>query len=86
VTERGIIYGRASRDPRGGGTSVTKQLERGRDLATRENIRVVAEIRDDNKSASRGSRERLGFMEVRRLIECADAGSVYFVGGLAVVP
>lgn len=73
MTERGIIYGRASRDPRGGGTSVTKQLERGCDFAKREGVRVVAKIRDDNKSASRGSRDRAGFMEVRRLIVCAQA-------------
>jgi hypothetical protein len=52
VTERGILYGRASRDPRGGGTSVTKQLERGRDFAKREGVDVVAEIRDVNKSTA----------------------------------
>jgi len=68
MVERGIIYGRASRDPKGGGTSVTKQLERGRDFAKREKAQVVAEIRDDNKSASRGSRERAGFSDVRGLI------------------
>ncbi len=73
MAERGIIYGRASRDPRGGGTSVTKQLERGRDFAKREKVQVVAEIRDDNKSASRGSRERAGFAEVRGLIERGQA-------------
>lgn len=68
MAERGIIYGRASRDPKGGGTSVTKQLERGRDFAKREKMQVVAEIRDDNKSASRGSRERTGFAKVRDLV------------------
>lgn len=73
MMERGILYGRASRDPRGGGTSVTKQLERGRDFAERDGVKVVAEIRDDNRSASRGSRERAGFVEVRRLIESAKA-------------
>lgn len=73
MAERGIIYGRASRDPKGGGTSVTKQLERGRAFARREKLLVVAEIRDDNKSASRGSREREGFAQVRGLIERADA-------------
>lgn len=73
MTERGVIYGRASRDPRGGGTSVTKQLERGREFAKREKVQVVAEIRDDNKSASRGSREREGFAEVRGLIERGQA-------------
>lgn len=73
MAERGIIYGRASRDPRGGGTSVTKQLERGRDFAKREKMQVIAEIRDDNKSASRGSREREGFAEVRGLIERGQA-------------
>jgi len=73
MAERGIIYGRASRDPKGGGTSVTKQLERGRDFAKREKAQVVAEIRDDNKSASRGSRERAGFAEVRGLIERGQA-------------
>ncbi|WP_407345784.1 recombinase family protein [Pengzhenrongella phosphoraccumulans] len=64
-----MLYGRASRDPRGGGTSVTKQLERGRDFASRENLEVIAEIRDDNRSASRGSGERAGFAEVRALVE-----------------
>ena len=73
MAERGIIYGRASRDPRGGGTSVTKQLERGRAFARREGIYVIAEIRDDNKSASRGSQERVGFIEVRGLIERGEA-------------
>lgn len=73
MVERGIIYGRASRDPRGGGTSVTKQLERGRDFAKREKVQVIAEIRDDNRSASRGSREREGFAEVRGLIEREQA-------------
>ncbi|MGI8994617.1 MAG: recombinase family protein [Nocardioidaceae bacterium] len=73
MAERGIIYGRASRDPKGGGTSVTKQLERGRDFAKREKVQVIAEIRDDNKSASRGSREREGFAEVRGRIEREQA-------------
>lgn len=73
MAERGIIYGRASRDPKGGGTSVTKQLERGRLFAKRESVRVIVEIRDDNKSASRGSREREGFAEVRGLIERGQA-------------
>ncbi len=73
MVERGIIYGRASRDPKGGGTSVTKQLERGRDFAKREKVQVIAEIRDDNRSASRGSREREGFAEVRGLIEREQA-------------
>ena len=73
MTERAILYGRASRDPKGGGTSVTKQLERGRDFAKRENVKVIAEIRDDNKSASRGSRERAGFTEVRGLVERGQA-------------
>lgn len=71
--ERGIIYGRASRDPRGGGTSVTKQLERGRDFAMGENVEVISEIRDDNRSASRGSRGRVGFAEVLYLIERGQA-------------
>ena len=69
MADRGVIYGRASRDPKGGGTSVTKQLQRGRDYAAGQAIDVIAEIRDDNKSASRGSRERPGFAEVRGLIE-----------------
>lgn len=73
MAERGIIYGRASRDPKGAGTSVTKQLERGRAFAKREKVQVVAEIRDDNKSASRGSRERAGLAEVRGLIERGQA-------------
>ena len=52
---------------------MTKQLERGRDFAKREGVIVIAEIRDDNKSASRGSRERSGFVEVRGLIERGEA-------------
>ncbi|MPZ62419.1 MAG: hypothetical protein GEU93_14225 [Propionibacteriales bacterium] len=71
--ERGVIYGRASRDPKGGGTSVSKQIERGRDFARRENVKVVVEIRDDNKSASRGSRERAGFTEACGLIDQGQA-------------
>lgn len=71
--ERGVIYGRASRDPKGGGTSVSKQIERGRGFAGRDGVKVVAEIRDDNKSASRGSRERGGFTEVRSLIDRGEA-------------
>ena len=39
----------------------------------REGVSVIAEIRDDNKSASRGSRERRGFVEVRGLIERGEA-------------
>lgn len=73
MTERGIIYGRASRDPKRGGTSVTKQLERGRSFAKREGVEVIAEIRDDNRSASRGARARTGFLEVRELIERGKA-------------
>jgi hypothetical protein len=52
---------------------VSKQLERGRHFAQREHVQVIAEIRDDNKSASRGSRERSGFIEVRGLIERREA-------------
>jgi len=52
---------------------VTKQLERGRAFATRENVKIISEIRDDNRSASRGSRERAGFTEVRALIERGQA-------------
>ncbi|RYB88322.1 recombinase family protein [Nocardioides glacieisoli] len=73
AVERGVIYGRASRDPRGGGTSVSKQIERGRNFAQRDGVDVVAEIRDDNKSASRGSRERDGFLKVRGLIDAGRA-------------
>jgi site-specific DNA recombinase len=69
VPERGVIYGRASKDPRGGGTSVSKQIERGREWATRAGVSIVNEVRDDNSSASRGSRTRPGFNEVRSLIE-----------------
>lgn len=70
--ERGLIYGRASRDPRGGGTSVTSQLERGRNYAAREGVHIVAEIRDDNRSASRGSKERPGFVQVREYISRSE--------------
>ncbi|HSK57196.1 MAG TPA: recombinase family protein [Jiangellales bacterium] len=52
---------------------MTKQLERGRAFAKRENVQVIAEIRDDNKSASRGSRERAGFADVCGLIERREA-------------
>lgn len=67
--EYGLVYGRASRDPRHTGTSVDKQLERGTKWGISEGIRLLDPIRDDNSSASRGSRERPGFQEVRRLIE-----------------
>lgn len=52
---------------------MSKQIERGRGFAKREGVDVVAEIRDDNKSASRGSRERDGFVEVRGLIDAGRA-------------
>lgn len=69
MTERAVIYGRASRDPKATGTSVTKQLDRGRDWALREGVDVVAEVRDDDSSAARGSKDRPGFARVRDLID-----------------
>lgn len=69
MAERGLIYARASRDPQGGGTSVEKQLDRGLAVAEREGIEVVAAVRDNNRSASRGTTERQGFAEARRLID-----------------
>lgn len=69
MSERAVIYGRASRDPNATGASVTKQIERGREWCSREDVAVVAEHRDDNRSASRGARERPGYAQVRALVE-----------------
>lgn len=69
MAERGLIYARASRDPQGGGTSVDKQIERGRSVAERDRVEVVEEVRDNNRSASRGAKSRPGFARVRSLIE-----------------
>lgn len=70
MDERGIIYGRASKDPKGGGTSVNKQIERGLAWAAREHVAVTEDrvVRDDNRSASRGSKERPGFIQVRDMV------------------
>lgn len=66
--ERGIIYGRASRDPKQSGSSVDKQIERGVAWASSQGVTTIV-IRDDNRGATRGSRERPGFQRVRALIE-----------------
>lgn len=75
VAERGIIYGRASKDPKGGGTSVSKQVERGLAWAEREHIEICEDrvVRDDNRSASRGSKERAGFVRVREMVARGQA-------------
>ena len=67
--QRGVIYGRASKDVRHTGTSVDKQIERGERWAKGEGIDLLKPIRDDNMGATRGSRERPGFKKVRELIE-----------------
>lgn len=67
--QRGVIYGRASKDARHTGTSVDKQIERGEYWARGEGIELLQPIRDDNMGATRGSRERPGFKKVRDLIE-----------------
>jgi site-specific DNA recombinase len=65
VAETGIIYGRASRDPRGLGTSVDAQIAECRRWADRHGVSVVRVIRDDDRSASRtAKRQREGFDEV----------------------
>ncbi|WP_125188119.1 recombinase family protein [Brevibacterium aurantiacum] len=66
---RGVIYGRASKDVKHTGTSVRKQIERGERWARGEGIELLEPIRDDNMGATRGSRERPGFKKVRALIE-----------------
>lgn len=68
MTERGLIYGRASRDPKATGTSVSKQIERGREWCAREGVTIVREVRDDDRSASRGAPARPGFEAARELI------------------
>ncbi|WP_169252883.1 recombinase family protein [Brevibacterium sp. 'Marine'] len=69
MTERGVIYGRASRDVNHTGTSVQKQIERGELWASGEDIELLEPIRDPNMGATRGSKERPGFKKVRGLIE-----------------
>src|SRR3954454_11667060 len=65
VPQTGIIYGRASRDPRGLGTSVNTQIEECRRWAEVHGITVLHVIRDDDRSASRSaSRQREGFDQV----------------------
>ncbi|MFJ3173751.1 recombinase family protein [Streptomyces roseus] len=50
------LYGRASRDPKKKGRSVTAQLKEGRELCARLGWPVVEEFRDDGVSASRHAR------------------------------
>ena len=85
MSDRGIIYGRASRDPRGGGTSVSNNFERGRDFAKRENVEVIAEIRDDNRSASSWVAGAYGLHSSSRSDWAWSGGPADPVGGLTVV-
>jgi site-specific DNA recombinase len=79
VVERGIIYGRASRDPKGLGTSVDSQIAECQIWADSEGIDVVHVVRDDNRSASAtAKRAREGFQEVLRLVR-AGAGDILIV-------
>lgn len=51
------LYGRASRDPRKKGRSVTDQLSEGRDVCTANGWPIIGEFRDDDRSASRYSKK-----------------------------
>ncbi|WP_193117370.1 recombinase family protein [Brachybacterium tyrofermentans] len=76
MAERGLIYGRASRDPKHRGTSVDDQIRECQAWADLNGVTVLSDhiIRDDNRSASASAkRERQGFIEVLTLIA---AGSV----------
>jgi DNA invertase Pin-like site-specific DNA recombinase len=64
------LYGRASRDPRKKGRSVTDQLSEGRDVCTENGWPIIGEFRDDDRSASRYSkRTREEFEELLAGVE-----------------
>lgn len=70
MAQRGLIYGRASHDPKHRGTSVTDQLRECQAWADANDIDVVRTIRDDNRPASKyATREREGFAEVLQLVQ-----------------
>lgn len=75
MAERGLIYGRASRDPKHRGTSVNDQIRECQAWADANGIIVLPEhvVRDDNRSASAGAkREREGFETILEAIRRGD--------------
>lgn len=69
MTERGLIYGRASRDPKHRGTSVDDQIRECRAWADANGVEIVRTIRDDNRSASASAkRSREGFGTVLEIV------------------
>lgn len=74
MAERGLIYGRASRDPKHRGTSVDDQIRECQAWADANGVDAVRVIPDDNRSASASAkRRREGFDTVLELI---NAGGV----------
>ncbi|XVX21455.1 recombinase family protein [Actinomycetota bacterium] len=70
MAERGLIYGRASSDPKHRGSSVDDQIRECRSWAEANDVKVVRVIRDDNRSASAtAKRRREGFETVLELIK-----------------
>ncbi len=67
--ETGLSYGRASRDPKRRGASVSTQLRENERWATANGVVITHTIRDDDRSASAyRKREREGFEEALDLI------------------
>lgn len=73
MAERGLIYGRASRDPKHRGTSVDDQIRECQVWADANGVDVVRVVRDDNRSATRPEKhQRLGFVEVLETIAIGE--------------
>lgn len=69
MIETALSYGRASRDPKNRGTSVTTQLRENAKWAAASRVTITHTIRDDNRSASAWrAREREGFEQALGLI------------------
>lgn len=74
MAERGIIYGRASRDPKDLKRSVDDQIAECQQWADAEGISVVEVFRDDGYSASTyATRERGSFEDALRFIQSHKA-------------
>ncbi|WP_454113343.1 recombinase family protein [Microbacterium maritypicum] len=70
-----VIYGRISDDPTGKAAGVDRQLDECRRLATTAGVEVIAELLDNDLSATTGKR-RPGFERVLELIRGGDVDTV----------
>jgi DNA invertase Pin-like site-specific DNA recombinase len=71
---RAVVYGRISDDPEGERVKVDDQLTDTTGYCERQGWEVVAQLRDDDISASRYSRKRRpGYAEAIRMIEAGEA-------------